>query len=85
MSENLDSIITELNTQRQIFVDGTSQAGSMQVNTTQYWIPYYSVLALFNGLFALTELNNRLITTEADIVTLKADMANRMLCTKYKV
>jgi hypothetical protein len=33
----------------------------------------------------LTEINNRLITAEADIVTLQADMANRMLCTKYKI
>ena len=77
MSENLDLIIAELNAQKQIFTEGTSNSGPIQANTTQYWMPYYSVLALFNGLSdALTELNGR-------VDTLEEQMANRILCKKY--
>jgi hypothetical protein len=70
-------IIAELNAQKQILVDGAAQAGVMQADLTKYWIPYNSVLALFNGLLdALDEINDRLNTVEAGL-------ANRMLCKKY--
>jgi hypothetical protein len=51
----------------------------MQADVTKYWIPYNEILAIFNEVAtALTDLDGRLIAAEAGL-------ANRMLCTKYKI
>ena len=71
MSENLDSIITELNLQKQRLTDAVSKGGAIPTNTSQYWMPYYSVLALFNGLSdSLTEISKNTDALEEKIDTL---------------
>ena len=74
MSNNLDTIISELSTQKQIILNKTNVSEAI---STDYWIPYTSTLVLLNGvLSALNDISGR-------ITTLEEQMANRMLCKKY--
>jgi hypothetical protein len=71
--------LTILNVAKDNLIAKKALAGVMQVDAQKYYIPYDEVLAIFSEVStALTDLNNRLITAEAGL-------ANRMLCTKYKI
>jgi hypothetical protein len=77
--------LTILNAAKDNLIAKKAEAGVMPADIARYYIPYDEVLAIFTETASvLTELNGRLLTAEASIVTLQAEMANRMLCTKYK-
>jgi len=77
--------LTILNEAKDALIAKYALAGVMPVDTYKYYIPYDEVLAIFTETASLlTELNGRLVTAEAKVATLETQMANRMLCTKYK-
>ena len=70
--------LTILNAAKEALIAKQALAGIMPVDIQKYYIPFDEVLAIFTETASLlTELNERLVTAEANI-------ANRMLCTKYK-